>query len=314
MRLLGIVLLSGVLRGQNLSPASECARLTRLPTSPIITPVSSPTIGSNINGPAIIRTPAWLPKPLGRYYLYFADHTGSFIRLAYADRPDGKWKIHEGGTLHLKDSFFDDHIASPEVIVDDPSHTIRLYFHGGYLTKGKPQDTRVAVSRDGISFQTIEQPVGGGSAYWRLFQHDGYWYAVSIGGRLHRSRDPLAAFEDGPSIFPRSPAVSHNAVLIEDERLTVFYTRAGDTPEQILVSHVDLSTGWEDWHASAPQTCLTPQTKWEGADLPLKPGRIGPLDQPENALRDPAVLRDGNTIYLVYAIAGESGLAIARLR
>lgn len=38
---------------------------------------------------------------LGRYYLYFASHTGSFIRLAYAASVDGPWTIHPGGVLHV---------------------------------------------------------------------------------------------------------------------------------------------------------------------------------------------------------------------
>ena len=31
------------------------------------------------------RVPAWVTQPLGRYYLYFSHHKGTFIRLAYAD-------------------------------------------------------------------------------------------------------------------------------------------------------------------------------------------------------------------------------------
>ncbi len=60
----------------------------------------------NINGPSLIRVPSWVQKPLGKYYLYFAHHKGEYIRLAYADRLGGPWKIHESGTLHLKDSLF----------------------------------------------------------------------------------------------------------------------------------------------------------------------------------------------------------------
>ena len=61
---------------------------------------------ANINGPSLIRVPAWVQKPLGRYYLYFAHHKGEYIRLAYADRVGGPWKIYSPGTLHLNDSFF----------------------------------------------------------------------------------------------------------------------------------------------------------------------------------------------------------------
>ena len=41
--------------------------------------------GGNITGPTLIRAPSWVAKPLGKYYLYFAHHSGKYIRLAYAD-------------------------------------------------------------------------------------------------------------------------------------------------------------------------------------------------------------------------------------
>lgn len=93
-------------------------RVQRFATNPLITPASSPTLGENINGPSVIRVPSWLPNPLGRYYLYFAHHAGTFIRLAYADDVQGPWRIYEPGTLHLEDApAFYDHIASPDVHV-----------------------------------------------------------------------------------------------------------------------------------------------------------------------------------------------------
>jgi len=51
-------------------------------------------MGANVNGPSLIRAPAWLPNPLGRYYLYFAHHQGAYIRLAYADRLEGPWRTY----------------------------------------------------------------------------------------------------------------------------------------------------------------------------------------------------------------------------
>ena len=55
-------------------------------------------MGSNINGPSLIRVPDWLPNPLGKYYLYFAHHKGEYIRLAYADDLSGPWTTYEAGT------------------------------------------------------------------------------------------------------------------------------------------------------------------------------------------------------------------------
>ena len=54
----------------------------RLLDEPIITEATHPSIGPNIQGPSLIRVPDWVGDPLGRYYLYFADHKGTYIRLA----------------------------------------------------------------------------------------------------------------------------------------------------------------------------------------------------------------------------------------
>ena len=102
----------------------------RFGVNPIVTPASSPSLGTNINGPSLIRIPDWVQKPLGRYYLYFAHHKGAFIRLAYADRLAGPWKVHEPGALKLAEApACVDHIASPDVHVDAASREIRMYFH-----------------------------------------------------------------------------------------------------------------------------------------------------------------------------------------
>ena len=61
-------------------------KVHRLEGNPIVTPNMDPRIGTNLQGPSPIRMPEWLPNPLGKYYLYFADHKGSYIRLAAQDR------------------------------------------------------------------------------------------------------------------------------------------------------------------------------------------------------------------------------------
>ncbi len=86
----------------------------RLSDSPIITVDKSPRLQLlareeghiNINGPTMILVPDWVEQPLGKYYLYFSHHQGDFIRLAYADLPEGPWIVHEPGVLALEDSGF----------------------------------------------------------------------------------------------------------------------------------------------------------------------------------------------------------------
>ena len=105
-------------------------RAVRFPENPIITPTSSQTLGENINGPSLLRVPSWVQRPLGRYYLYFAHHGGKFIRLAYALRLSGPWKVHEPGTLRLEQApRCNDHIASPDIHVDSVRREILMYFH-----------------------------------------------------------------------------------------------------------------------------------------------------------------------------------------
>lgn len=78
----------------------------RLPGNPLIAEVAAERGYVNINGPTVIRVPAWVPNPLGKYYLYFAHHKGSYIRMAYADTPTGPWTLREGGVLSLAESGF----------------------------------------------------------------------------------------------------------------------------------------------------------------------------------------------------------------
>src|SRR6516162_8818722 len=81
-------------------------RVTRLANGPIISPDLHPSIGVNIQGPSLIRVPDWIEGRLGDYYLYFADHKGRYIRLAYANNLLGPWRIHPPGSLQLKESCF----------------------------------------------------------------------------------------------------------------------------------------------------------------------------------------------------------------
>lgn len=295
------------------TPADASASLgtaKRLPHNPIITPQSDPSLGKNINGPSLIRVPKWVENPLGAYYLYFADHRGKYIRLAYADKLFGPWKVYTPGTLQLAQSFFTDHIASPDVVVDNDHKQIRMFYHG-LTPEERSQHTRVAVSADGLHFTATQEPVGKGSAYWRLFHYGDWWYALAMPGKLFRSRDGVSHFEAGPQLFP--PSQVHNAPMVQGDTLTVFYTHTGDTPERIVVSQVKLSPDWRQWKPTEPREFLKPELPWEGSDLPLQTTHIGALEAPENALRDPAIFQEAGKTYLLYSIAGESGIAIAEI-
>ena len=319
-------------------------RVTRLIEAPIITPDLHPSIGENIQGPSLIRVPDWVKDPLGAYYLYFADHKGSYIRLAYADDLRGPWTVHPPGSLQLANSRFlteppdapeeaveeikkrrfaergterrshdllteltTPHIASPDVHVDSANQTIVMYFHG--LEALGRQVTRVATSPDGIQFDARPEILG--SNYLRAFKHAGYTYGMVMPGRIYRSRDGLTPFEEGPLLFNKN--MRHAALLKREGALCVFWSQVGDIPERIFMSTIDLSPDWQEWKESEDVEVLRPERQWEGADAPLEPSLRSTAYGHVNQLRDPAIYSEDGHVYLLYSVAGESGIAIAEL-
>lgn len=315
----------------------------RLIDAPIISPGTDPSIGENIQGPSLIRVPEWIREALGRYYLYFADHKGSYIRLAYADDLAGPWRVHGPGSLRLEQSHFpaeplvisDDeferhkrrfeeagrrlphdlrlelttpHIASPDVHIDDENRRIVMYFHG--LEAPGRQVTRVATSTDGISF-SAEPEIVVERSYLRVFEHRGRRYGMAMPGQLYRSTDGFTEFEEGPLIF--NPNMRHFAMLKREDTLHVFWTRVGDAPEHILVSTIDLRQPFEAWTDQLAREVLRPERPWEGAEAPVEPSIRSVAYGIVNQLRDPAIYEEDGRIYLLYAVAGEAGIGIAEL-
>lgn len=320
--------------------------IERIGDAPIIDPSSHPTIGDNIQGPSMIRVPDWVERPLGRYYLYFADHKGEYIRLAWADEVGGPWTVHAPGTLHLAESRFlteppelsaereaaiaarheaavgadsmpldlradlvTPHIASPDVHVRDDDREIRMYFHG--LESLGTQVTRVATSTDGLHFTVLEEVLG--SSYFRVFEHDGWHYALVMPGLIRRTRTGTSDFVDGPRLF--DPSMRHSAVTRQGKTLHVVWSRVGDAPEALLHSTIDLRADWMDWSVEHHGVVLAPERSWEGADYPVTPSQRGAAPGPVNQLRDPAIFCEPESghLFMLYAVAGESGIAIAKL-
>jgi hypothetical protein len=288
--------------------------LRRLAGNPVLHRETTAGVGGNINGPSLIAAPPWIERPLGRYYLYFAHHRGTYIRLATADRLEGPWHVYQPGTLHLDQSHFPTegrrpHVASPDVHVDESSGTVRMYYHGLDTATGE-QYTRVAVAADGVHFEARAELLG--RPYFRVFAHDGWWYALGMPGILYRSADGLGGFERGPRLFDRS--MRHSALLRRGDELLVFWSRVSDCPERILCSPVRLQDDWTSWRAGPALEVLEPGEPWEGADQPLAPSVRGWVDEPVRQLRDPAIFcEEAGRTYLLYSVAGESGIGIAEL-
>ena len=272
--------------------------------------------GININGPSLIGMPDWAPGRLSAYYLYFADHGGSYIRLACAESIQGPWRIHPGGVLSLDQCpFIKDHIASPDVHVDPRNRRFVMYFHGP-AKGGESQMTFAATSGDGLHFHPLSEPLG--PSYARFFHRDQWWYGLLGTGTvtIFRSRTGISDFERGPVVLggmKRLPTPRHLALQKSGRWLRVFYTRRGDAPERILHGTIDLAEDWRNWTVRGETELLRPQTDFEGAGLPVRPSRDGAAQGKENALRDPAIFEENGRTWLLYAVAGESGIALAEI-
>ena len=163
-----------------------------------------------------------------------------------------------------------------------------------------------------MGIHVVARPEILGQTYFRTFSHQGYTYAMAMPGQFYRSKDPLSGFEKGPLLF--NPNMRHAALLKRGATLFVFYTQVGDAPETILLSTIDLSCDWTKSSETRSVEVLSPERAWEGADAPLSPSLRSTACGHVNQLRDPAVFEENGRIYLLYAVAGESGIAIAELK
>jgi hypothetical protein len=317
----------------------------RFATNPLISVASDASLGGNVNGPTVIRVPEWIERPLGRYYMYFANHMGESIRLAYADELTGPWRVHEAGVLDVRATAFFrpqpdpdgpradfyTHIASPEILIDEQNRRLVMWFHGWWTNgerwpetlpearawareRGYAQLTQAAESVDGVSFTV--RPAITRTSYLRVFELDGTFYGVSRLGTLSRTSDPLEAFEVGPRLFrdgPYAGRVRHVALALRGRRLDVYFTAIGDSPERVMLATVDLDGDWTTWRAGEALEVLRPEAAYECVDLPVEPSEGGDIAVPARQIRDPFVLEEDDRAVLFYAACGEQAIAAATL-
>jgi hypothetical protein len=320
---------------------------TRFAENPLVTLRSDPSIGDNINGPSVIKVPAWVKRPLGKYYMYFAHHRGTHIRLAYADSLHGPWKIYKPGVLNVSETALYrpqpdppweiygvyTHVASPEVLVDDANKRIVMWVHGQFSDgkrwpddpleaqawlrrNGYSQVTQVTMSGDGLHFKA--QPAISAEPYLRVFQHAGEYYGIVRLGRLVRAGDPMQPFERGPDPFretPYSGKVRHVALHVEGDTLHIFLSVIGAAPESILHTTMPLTGDWNDWKVGAFDEVLKPEARYECPDWPVRASEVGEIYGAARQLRDPAIYveRAGgkDRLTLFYTTCGEQGIAAA---
>ena len=363
---------------QNPSSPFQAVRLND--GNPIISSdmfVGNPTEGDNINGPSMIRVPDWIEPgdradPSAQYYLYFGNHDGAYIRMAWAADIEGPYTLYNdfgtpgdrgvldnvsivNGEPNNGDILLDNgiriennHLASPDVVVDNVNERIILYFHSGssYFVDGEEVDDQVSwvsTSPNGLEFYDNIEPVHLGSSYFKVFEHDNLLHAFSNGAILNRARSisepwaPLANQDFTEQLWERHPVhifneaieepsgelrIRHTGVHVSGDSLQVFYSRRGEFQERIQLSIIDLSVSdWEDWEITPtnadgfldPIEILTPNPGWEGGQHLLANSEASDAVD-VNQLRDPDVFLDTDgLLYLIYTGNGEDALGIARL-
>ena len=324
---IGVSLL--LLGGVATTAAAADLTVLRFPENPIIRPEMIPEDPVvNINGPSLVRAPAWLPHPLGKYYLYFANHRGPDIHLACADHLQGPWTIQRPGPLSLSQVAAVDretpdvhgHAASPDIYVDNDHRQIRMYFHFRLPKLGHVSS--VAISEDGLHFTV--QPGTIGEPYLRHFRYQGWFYFIDRLGRLLRSRDGLTGFEVGSdpihaaTLDPatRTPTCDIRQLFGWKAIPCRFSSRGWATrPNRSCSSTMRLSGDWTTWRPVPPPVLvLAPTTAYEGGLLPLEASEKGDAKGPQRQIRDPGIYEENGRVYLLYAVAGEQGIAIAELK
>ena len=208
MKLFRILIIAAAIALEVLAAPQAIAQSFRaerfLQGRPIISAETFRSVGAtdfesaNINGPSVIRVPEWIPpehraSPRAEYYLYFAHHSGHYIRMAWAERLDGPWQLYNTGkdildehrgVLDIGEDQLRElgnglairgHVASPDVHIDAVQQRIVMYFHGRVLFRGatkKEQKSFVATSSWGLNFSGDIKPVLLGPSYFRVFQHE----------------------------------------------------------------------------------------------------------------------------------------------
>jgi hypothetical protein len=291
---------------------------------------------SNINGPSVLRLPEWVANRLGKYYLYFAHHKGTSIRLAYADRMIGPWVVHPKPVLTVEPSLFVTkdldpnsridwvngpdylyaHIASPDVHVDRHGKQILMFFHG--LLPDGDQQTRLAVSENGQCFSAALPLLG--PSYLRAFQWRGRWYSTHLWGEI----GIFETLSIAPKTFSYTTLptqitgathakIRHGHICQVGEHIHFVFSRVGDTPECILHCRIELSDDPQDWRFGPVTTLLSPDEPWEGF------GRVPVISTEGSArgwiqeLRDPCLFYDEGQLWLLYSGGVERGIGLAQV-
>ncbi len=188
-------------------------------------------------GPCVIRVPDWIPghekaHPTARYYLYYSDHHGSQIQLAWAASIAGEWHPFNVGSATDRawgkqgnysgartpgigvldraqhdgpyskdnpDALFNKKIHFVDVFVDDVNRRVVMYFHG---IKGG--GNTVATSKYGLNFNMPEYGGEQGHGMRRLRVTGWYLRSFELAGKA-KGRKVMVRFGLSKATLYRAP-------------------------------------------------------------------------------------------------------------
>lgn len=234
--------------------------------------------------PSVVKVPDWVAAedraaPNANYYMYWGNHSGTAIKLSWAESIDGTWTEYNGdsatGVFDISiDSTRDDygHISAPDVVIDNVNQRFIMYFHGLRLASSpapRVHERFVATSGTGLNFNDHQTAFGErghgpvevdvltdsgqtrdvwiGDDYMKTFYKDGRFYGVG-------KRGVINAAPTGNNIWAQR----------ENDPFGESWDRE-NTPES---NWAELTSGMQDQYHSPATTFLASQ---EFADHPNNP-------------------------------------------
>jgi hypothetical protein len=270
--------------------------------------------------PTVLDMAQYMREPVDRFYMYYAPHHSEGIGLATAPHPEGPWKPYPENPIITLEQFpgIRGHISALEVLPQPEKGRFLGYPHGSGLKSG--QDTVIGSSQDGVHFAPIQgAPIlssdpactweQGGASYLRIFQYRGMIYGIFKSECQHglvRSKDGINwdYWRRNPLIEPVAEEsefnrIRHTSVIIINDILYLFYstyTASNLSCEAIKLATWTLADDWNDWEELTRRGVIFgPELVWE-----------------ENNVRDPYMLKYGDTVYMYYVGGNEKGIALAK--
>lgn len=170
------------------------------------------------------------------------------------------------------------------------------------------QETKMVTSRDGIRFSDPSPILG--PSWFRVFEYEGVLYALGRDGYIYRSHTSNHSFERVKQILSEH---RHYGLFVEDDRLTIFFSKTEDGREIINLNQVELGQRAENWKSIDTQTLMTSKSiDWNNHSESSPEDRADDF-QYSLGLRDPAPFIDQDDKYLFYVLGDHQKIGGAKL-